>query len=273
MRTMHVEAGATIFRAGDASCAVYVIEDGEVVITVGDAAGKIGNGTAGGVEVARLHAGELFGESGVLEARVRAATATASTATTLLVTDAEAFVHAFGMDNDRALSLVKLLCRRLRDTSRRAAQPGASAAGIGSTIACADSAAASEDIGDAVIRLMPDRGRLVSQYHMVPIEVRRLPFRVGNRYGGETRPMSSEQSFCLDAFDEPDLAAPHFEIVRCGGELGVRDMGSRVGTIVNGNVVDVNSSDRFVPLFAGANDVVAGRPNSPFRFRIQVREA
>jgi len=264
MQTMHVEAGATIFRTGDASLSVYVIEDGEVVIPVGD--------TAGGIEVVRLHAGDLFGESGVLEARARTATATATTASTLLVTDAESFVHAFGMDNDRALSLVRLLCRRLRDTSRRAAQSDQSQ-GTAAALPVADAAASSEDIGDAVIRLMPDRGRLVSQYHMVPIEVRRLPFRVGNRYGGETRPVSSDQSFCLDAPDEPDLAAPHFEIVRCNGELGVRDLGSRVGTIVNGNVVSVDSPDRFVALFPGANDVVAGRPNSPFRFRIQVREA
>ena len=117
MQPMHLPAGATIFRSGDPSTAVYVIEDGEVAITVN-----------GGIEVARLHAGDLFGESGVLEARPRTATATATTATTVLVTGAETFFHAFGMDNDRALSLVKLLCARLRDVypepERRASSAG-----------------------------------------------------------------------------------------------------------------------------------------------------
>ncbi|MGD0109493.1 MAG: cyclic nucleotide-binding domain-containing protein, partial [Rhodopila sp.] len=101
MPSLQVPAGATIFRTGDPSQAVFIIEDGEVAITVN-----------GGIEVARLYPGDLFGESGVLEARPRAATATAMTATTLLVTEADTFVRAFSMDNDRALALVKLLCRR-----------------------------------------------------------------------------------------------------------------------------------------------------------------
>lgn len=271
MQPMHVPAGATIFRAGDPSLAVYVIEEGEVAITV--------DGGATGIEVVRLHAGELFGESGVLEARTRAATAMAITATTLLVTDAETFVRAFGMDNDRALALVKLLCRRLRDTTRRTVQSTQSSASAqvsehGGARAIARKpvrGGATEQLEDAVIRLFPDRGRLVSEYHMSPVEVRHLPFQIGNRYGGETLPIASDRNCCIAAADEPDLAAPHFEIVRHNGELGVRDLGSRFGTIVNGIAVTRASLDRFIPLHAGANDVVAGRPNSPFRFRLQVR--
>jgi CRP/FNR family cyclic AMP-dependent transcriptional regulator len=162
MQPMHVPAGATIFRTGDPSSAVYVIEDGEIAITVN-----------GGIEVARLHSGELFGESGVLEARVRAATATTTTATTLLATDAEIFFHAFGMNNDRALTLVKLLCARLRSTTARAARPGF-AGGHES-----DASAA----GPVVIRLLPDSERLTGEYGMAPIDVHHLPFQVGNRYG------------------------------------------------------------------------------------------
>jgi CRP-like cAMP-binding protein len=45
-----------IFSLGDKSTAVYVIEHGEVALIVDD-----------GIEVARLHAGELLGEAGVLE--------------------------------------------------------------------------------------------------------------------------------------------------------------------------------------------------------------
>lgn len=296
MQPMHVPAGATIFRAGDPSVAVYVIEDGEVAITVDGGAEGL---EAGRIEVVRLHAGELFGESGVLEDRVRAATATAVAATTLLVTDAETFVRAFGMDNDRALALVKLLCRRLRDTTRRAArsdQPfrpdaadgaaddvskGAAqgaAQGVAQGAARGNAPATAprhpaEGAEDAVIRLFPDRGRLVSEYHMAPVEVRHLPFRVSNRYGGETLPIASDRGCCIAAAGEPDLAAPHFEIVRLDGELGVRDLGSRFGTIVNGVAVTRASLERFIPLHAGANDVIAGRPNSPFRFRIQLRGA
>ncbi len=239
MQPMHIPAGATIFRTGAISEAVYVIEDGEVAITVAD-----------GIEVARLHAGELFGESGVLEARPRSATATAISATTLLVTPAETFLHAFGMDNDRALALVKLLCRRLRSTSLRAAHPGQPAA------------------VDAAIRLLPDDPRLVTEFGMVAVDVRHLPFQVGNRFGGETVPIASTAACCVPAKGMMDLAAPHFEILRRDGRLGIRDLGTRNGTIVNGTAITRASVSGFVPLRTGNNSVIAGPPDSPFRFRI-----
>ena len=239
MKPIHIPAGATIFRTGDPSESVFVIEDGEVAITVDD-----------GIEVARLHPGELFGESGVLEVRLRAATATAILPTTLLVTPAETFLHAFWMDNDRALALVKLLCRRLRSTSLRAARPGHPAP------------------ADAAIRLLPDHPRLAADYAMEPVEVRHLPFQVGNRYGGETLPIASTHAFCIPARGNTDLAAPHFEIIRRDGRLRVRDLGTRAGTIVNGTAIGRASFNAFVPLRSGDNAVVAGSPDSRFRFRI-----
>lgn len=243
MQPMHLPAGATIFRTGDASQAVYLIEDGEVAITVND-----------GIEVARLHPGELFGESGVLEARARAATATAITATTLLVTPSGIFLHAFGMDNDRALALVKLLCRRLRSTSLRAAHPGQTAPPQVRT--------------DAAIRLLPDDPRLTTEYAMEPVDIRHLPFQVGNRYGGETVPIASTHASCIPARGDTNLSAPHFEILRRDGRLGVRDLGTRNGTIVNGTAITRTSLSTFVPLRIGDNVVIAGPPDSPFRFRI-----
>ena len=256
MELMHVAAGATIFRTGDPSSAVYVIEDGEVVITVNG--GTIDGGTVnGGTEVARLGPGELFGEFGVLEARARAATAIATTATRLLVTEAETFFHAFGMDNDRALALVKLLCARLRSTSLRSAQP--SPAGI------ADGAAT----GPVTIRLLPDSERLVGEYGMRPVDVRHLPFQVGNRYGGETLPIASNHNWSIPARGNTGLGAPHFEIVRRDGRVGVRDLGTANGTLVNGTAITRASLHAFVPLRRGDNEVIAGAPGSPFRFRVQ----
>jgi len=289
MQTKRVEAGATIFRTGDPSLAVYVIADGEVAITVDEA--------NGGERVARLCAGELFGESGVLEGRCRAATATAVIATTLLVTEAETFFHAFGMTDERALALVKLLCRRLRETSRRAArgtsrslQAAPPRPPVGDTprspAACSLRASQSGKsqrfkaeepdagvAGETDIHLLPDRGRLVSQFHMSPIDVRHLPFQVGNCAGAEKSTVLSDRCCRIVARGEIDLSAPHFEIVRHDGSLGIRDLRSRFGTTVNGTTISAASGDRFAMLHQGANDVVAGRKNSPFRFRIQVRES
>jgi CRP-like cAMP-binding protein len=244
MQPRHVPAGATIFRTGDPSEGVFIIQDGEVAITVGD-----------GIEVARLHPGELFGESGVLELRPRAATATATQATTLLVTPAETFVHAFGMDNDRALALVKLLCRRLRNTNLRNTQPPPA-----------------ENVPPA-IRLLPASESLIAKYGMEPVDVRHLPFQVGNRYGGETLPIASNHTCCIPAHGTTDLAAPHFEILRRDGRVGVRDLGTLNGTIVNGIAITRMSLNAFVPLRAGDNEVIAGAQGSPFRFRLHLNHA
>jgi hypothetical protein len=177
----------------------------------------------------------------------------------LLVTEAEMFVRAFGMDNDRALALVKLLCARLRSTSLRTAQ--ATSAGAGD-----DDAAA----GPVVARLLPDSERLTREYGMRPIDVRHLPFQVGNRYGGETLPIASNHTCCIPARATMDLAAPHFEILRRDGSVGVRDLGTPLGTIVNGTAITRTSLNAFVPLRQGDNEVIAGGPASPFRFRIQL---
>ena len=199
----------------------------------------------------------MFGESGVLEARARAATATAVTTTTLLVTEAELFKQAFGMDNDRALSLVKLLCARLRSTTLRVAKN--EPAGIAPAMAAR-----------AAIELLPAHARLTAEFAMKPLRVDFLPFQVGNRFGGETVPIASNRSFCIPARGDLELSAPHFEILRRGGVVGIRDLGSRDGTIVNGALLNRASLNPVAALHKGDNEVVAGRAKSPFRFLIRV---
>ena len=245
MRPIQLLPGATIFQTGDPSLAVYVIEDGEVSIRVGD-----------GVEVARLQAGELFGESGVLEARPRAATAIALTPLSLLVTDAAQFIGAFGLNNEGAMALLKLLCRRLRTTTARAAKLDPPAPRLPSPV-----------------RLLPNHPRLVEEFAMAPIDIRHLPFQVGNRYGGEATPVDSTHSYCIPARAEANLSAPHFEILRRDRRLGVRDLFSRLGTIVNGTPLSRGSADNFIPLLPGENEVIAGRRDSPFRFNLLVTAA
>lgn len=241
MQPQHIEAGATIFRSGDPSEGVYIIEDGEVAITV-----------AGGIEVARLQAGELLGESGVLERRTRSATATAVVPTTVLVIPTETFMHAFGMGNDKALALVTMLCRRLRNTTLLASQ------------------AQMPQSTHAAIRLIPDSEQLTGMYGAGSVDILHLPFQVGNRYGGETLPIASNHSCCIQARGDANLAAPHFEILRRDGRIGVRDLGTATGTIVNGAISTRGSLQTFVPLHVGDNQVIAGRPESPFRFRLHL---
>jgi CRP/FNR family transcriptional regulator, cyclic AMP receptor protein len=246
MQPTRFKAGEIIFRAGEPSIAVYVISEGEVSISVDD-----------GFEVTRLHAGDLFGESGVLESRPRAATAIALKDTTVLVTDAETFVQAFGMTDPRTLTLVKLLCRRLRDTSVRAAHADGHPP-IAGTLACP-------------IQLLPEDDVLTHRFRLAPVDVTHLPFQVGNRFGGEEGPIASNRSCVVPAHGDTDLSAPHFEIVRRDGRIGIHDMGSRTGTIVNGITIGRAVQQAFLALHPGDNHVVAGRMGSPYRFCVRYR--
>jgi hypothetical protein len=246
MKTRHYAANEVIFRVGDPSNAVFVITEGEVSISLPE-----------GEEIVRLHAGDLFGESGVLEKRGRAANAIAMAPTSVVVTEADTFAHAFGMDNDRALALVKLLCRRLRAVSIRAAH-------------CEAQDLTVPGKEPPSILLMPEHERLATEFGMTPIEVVHVPFQVGNRIGAEDMALATNRSCNIPARMDTELSAPHFEIARRGGLLGIHDLGSRWGTIVNGTVISRTSSASFVPLHPGGNHVIAGRATSPFRFRVQV---
>jgi hypothetical protein len=245
MQSMSVSAGETIFVPGDASLAVYIIENGEIAIMVGDGAGE--------TEVARLSAGEVFGESGVLEARPRAARAVATRQTSLLVTPKDDFLQAFGLDNDRALVILKLLCRRLRGSNLRLARPDPAPAGG----------------RQPCLRLCPADDRIAAAMPAA-IDVHYLPFQVGNRFGGETLPIASNRSLCIAVRGDLELSAPHFEITRRGGQLSVRDLASRYGTIVNGAAINRTSPAPFACLQYGDNFITAGRAESPFKFRLEM---
>lgn len=251
MQPKPFHAGARIFTTGDPSDAVYIIESGTVAITVGDGPHR--------TEVARLGPGELFGESGVLEHRPRSACAIAITDCVLLTTPAEAFLSAFGMNNDRALALVKMLCCRLRDTTQRTA-----AQGITAPAATAQA--------DPLIWLAPGHELLTVTYGVTTIAVQQLPFQVGNRYGGETLAIASNHALTIQAHGRSELAAPHFEIMRRDGLVGIRDLGTAKGTIVNALLLNRTTMNVFAPLHAGDNQVIAGGADSPFRFRVRLMD-
>jgi CRP-like cAMP-binding protein len=246
MDTHIIAAGERIFVAGEPSRAVYIIDHGKVLISLGEGAARI--------ELAHLGPGELFGESGVLEARPRSATATALTDTTLLVTDAATFVQAFGLEGEPALALIKLLCRRLRTSNLRHAPPRESG---------------------TLLRLLPASETLTREFAMTPIDIAHLPFQVSNRFGGEVCAIAAPNCYAIAARSHPELSAPHFEILRRDGHYAIRDLGSRYGTIVNGQVLSRGSLTPVAALDTakGAESmVIAGPADSPFRFRLTLLE-
>jgi pSer/pThr/pTyr-binding forkhead associated (FHA) protein len=98
----------------------------------------------------------------------------------------------------------------------------------------------------------------------------RLPFRVGRLpVAGEAQPTEVNDLHLSDT--QPfNVSRSHFAIERVPDGVQVRDRGSYVGTIVNGVPVGGHRHVATVPLAVGENEVVAGGPKSPFRFRVVV---
>jgi hypothetical protein len=102
------------------------------------------------------------------------------------------------------------------------------------------------------------------------LRLARLPFRVGRiPVAGEAQPLEVNDLQLSDT--KPfHVSRNHFAIERGPDGVQVRDRGSYLGTIVNSLQIGGDQHVGTVPLAVGENEVVAGSPKSPFRFRVVV---
>jgi hypothetical protein len=135
------EKGASIYKEGDNSRELYLIEEGEIELL--DAGGKR--------IVTRLTAGEFFGELQALEEQPRDLGARAGTACKLLRID-PASLSALLRDPEIAAQMIRRLARRLR-----AAQAPAEEGGGTRPVATVDRTAAKEEAAAPAAALVKPR--------------------------------------------------------------------------------------------------------------------
>ena len=111
-----VRAGETIVRRGEAAAEMFVIRSGEVEIRRDDAADDAD-------VVARLGAGDFFGEMSVLESLPRDADAIAVTDVHLLVITKGALLVRLRRDPTFALEMLHKLSGRIRALNARVTAP------------------------------------------------------------------------------------------------------------------------------------------------------
>jgi CRP/FNR family cyclic AMP-dependent transcriptional regulator len=104
-------AGAVVFEEGDPGSRMYVIQSGEVRIVK-----RVGTRD---ITLARLGAGEAFGEMALLEGQPRSATAVVEAAARILVIDEAAFADLVRKNGEIALRLLRRLSARLREANRQ----------------------------------------------------------------------------------------------------------------------------------------------------------
>ena len=101
------EAGETIFREFDMGAEMYVVLEGEVELSIGNAA------------VETLGPGEPFGEMALIDQAPRVATATARTACKLAVLPEKRFLFMVQTTPHFALQIMKVMADRLRKMNER----------------------------------------------------------------------------------------------------------------------------------------------------------
>ena len=111
-RFEHHRAGAVIFSKGSPGRSMMAVLEGSIRIS----------STAGGgreVVLAILHAGEIFGEIALLDGGERTADAIAMNDCDILIIDHRDFIPFLERRGDLCVKLLRILCRRLRQTDEQ----------------------------------------------------------------------------------------------------------------------------------------------------------
>lgn len=250
---MHVKTfspEADIFREGDAPDYAYVVEYGNVQI-YRDREAQV-------VSLALLGKGDIFGEMGLVDDRPRSASAKALNDVAVTPISPDEFVELLRDEPDKTLPIIRVMFERLRMMNDRFVE---SLGHVG------DDQAGGLDYRVKMVPLTSEAGARIS---VNGLSIGAFPFRVGREPGpGETKTLYWNDLSFVDS--EPyNISLNHFAIERTENGIAVRDRGSRHGTVVNGVQIGAMASDNNLLLNPGSNEVVAGRPESPFRFRLVV---
>ncbi len=250
MKEQRYTAKETIYREGDSGDAMFIIQDGEVEVLR-----KVGGGNT---RLAILARGEVFGEMAVLRDRPRSTTTRALGPVRVVVLPKDAFLSAFNRDNPLGLKLLRTLCERFSKAGDQLMRHKLYSEG-----------AWLRDVGE--IRLLPDSAEMERQIGSDGMTVDGLPFHVGRQpQRGETTHVEPAE-LTLRSGGSAQISAYHFAIVKHEGRLAVRDLQSRLGTMVNGTRIAVFEQSDLAELTLGENTIQTGGTESPYRFHVIVQ--
>ena len=247
--------GDFIYRAGDPADGVYRVRSAPVVLR------------RAGV-TAILGPGDFFGETGFLTGDDRDGDAIADGAVTVDFLRRNEFLALLSLNPawvapaiSRAFDLV--------DNALPPDEPAEPDVPVNGADGPAPSAPEQARLTTAIL-LIPDGKRVQAVVGIHEIRIDRLPFRIGRSATGEGKDTYFDIDLALDDKRPFNLSRRHFAIEELDGGLIVRDCGSYHGTTLNGMILGGKDRPQTAPLMTGESELVAGKPDSPFRFRIIV---
>lgn len=240
-----------VYRAGETADAVYRIQSGRVVL-------RRDEGDPGGIT---LESGDIFGAEGLITGAARFDTAFCTAPTEVDLLSRETVMSVLDSDVDALRGLLNGLFAADRLATEAAERAAAEAA---------EAAAREAQAAARELRLIPDQPDLERMLQADMLAIDRLPFCVGRRPGDLRDDDFEDVDLVLDDSRPYQLSRRHFQIEEQDNDLFCRDCGSYHGTIVNGVTIGIEQKVLDAPLVPGENLIVAGSPQSMFRFRLVV---
>ncbi len=255
MPTEHFQRGQVIFREGDKSKEAYFIVSGQVEISIN---------TAHGVQsLAKIEAGEIFGEMGMIMDRPRSATATAVENTTVETVVEADFEQQIIQRPDRLQVYLATLFERIRKTDLLLST---------TTNATVPLIMKPKQAKEPVYRV-----KLISHYDETGLEheavnktIIKLPFRIGRSYFDTAVSSLARNDLSIEEPNPYQLSRNHCEIDFEHGSFILRDRGSKLGSWVNGEHISVDAGCISCPLKVGENKVIFGNGDSPHRYTLKI---
>lgn len=254
--------GDVLFRQGDPSDRVLRVSSGQIEILR-----EVG---AAPVLLGRVGEGEWLGEMGVIENRRRSATAHAASDGMAEVLTIREFLDRVASDPALARDLILRLCIRLRKVEDKIAGdllPFTPEHHVDTPKRAPTDVDPHQHVA---VTLAARTDALRARIGAAPIPVANLPFMIGRQPLADEAEPWRRADLLIDDEEPFRLSRDHFAITRSGKRLLVSDLGSTLGTVVNGQAIGHQFMRDAAPLSRGENRVVAGGWDSPFDFVVAV---
>jgi len=215
---------------------------------------------------------------GIFEGANRNATARAKGDLSALLVNEKEFMQKVGETPRLAKHLLNRLSARLRVTSKELADALATdeddqdkGAEAFPFFGCLDSKKETRRDSASLV-LLPNTQALAEQIPGIGVSINEFPFLVGRKSDdtSESRTGKIIVPLQLNDFSPYRLSRVHFMIQRADDVFVIRDMGSALGTAVNGHSMGVDFPRDSMKLEVGENVIVAGGADSHFSFKLNI---